>query len=349
MENKPKISIIIPVYDVVKYIHKCIKSVLKQTYTNLEIILVDDESPDQCGKIAEEYAVIDSRIQVIHKKNGGLSDARNAGLSIATGEFIYFLDSDDYIENDLIEKAYGIYESQDVDLVCFNYVRLNEATGEVHKTHFPNQCYERKNSGENLILSVYLEEKIEFCVWNKLYKTDIIKKNNIHFENNYEVFSEDISFNLYYILYCNKIVMLEECLHYYLIRESSIMGKSKNEPRLNQYIQISILYEKYMKENATGNRMLLFQDIVFMKLMSIQLGKVGVLERTKWIADIREREYYLSKNDSSIKGVSRWIQAYEGLNGIKKWMIAIEFYYGTKKNVWILILKKFAIFYRNHK
>lgn len=98
-----KISIIVPVYKVEQYLERCVKSLINQTYKNIEIILVDDGSPDQCPKMCDDYASEDSRIKVIHKKNGGLSDARNAGLDAATGEFIAFVDSDDWVEIDFIE------------------------------------------------------------------------------------------------------------------------------------------------------------------------------------------------------------------------------------------------------
>ena len=102
----PKISIIVPVYKVEKYIHKCIDSILAQTFTDFELILVDDGSPDNCGKICDEYAKEDSRIVVIHKDNGGVSDARNIGISRANGEYIGFVDSDDYIDKDMYKNLY---------------------------------------------------------------------------------------------------------------------------------------------------------------------------------------------------------------------------------------------------
>ena len=102
--EKDLISVIVPVYKVEKYLEKCIESIIKQTYTNLQIILVDDGSPDNCGKICDEYAKKDSRIEVIHKINGGLSDARNVGINRANGRYIGFVDSDDYVEPDYLEQ-----------------------------------------------------------------------------------------------------------------------------------------------------------------------------------------------------------------------------------------------------
>ena len=100
-----KVSVVVPVYNVEEYLHSCIESLFGQSYKNIEIILVDDESPDNCPRLCDEYAVAHENIKVLHKKNGGLGYARNSGLEIATGDFVEFLDSDDYIENDTIEKA----------------------------------------------------------------------------------------------------------------------------------------------------------------------------------------------------------------------------------------------------
>lgn len=106
----PTISVIVPVYKVEPYIRKCVDSILGQTFSDIQVILVDDGSPDQCGKICDEYAKQDNRVEVIHKENGGLSDARNAGIPYAKGEYIIFLDSDDYIENDMFEYMYYTYQ-----------------------------------------------------------------------------------------------------------------------------------------------------------------------------------------------------------------------------------------------
>ena len=118
-ESQDLISVIIPIYNVEQYLDRCIDSVKKQTYTNLEIILVDDGSPDNCGKMCDEYAEDDKRIKVIHKENGGLSDARNAGIEIATGEYITFIDSDDYVSLDYVEYMYKLLKDAGAKLsIC---------------------------------------------------------------------------------------------------------------------------------------------------------------------------------------------------------------------------------------
>ena len=119
MEN-PLVSVIIPVYKVEKYLEKCVKSVLSQTYQNLEVILVDDGSPDECPRLCDEYELKDHRVRTIHKPNGGLSDARNIGMKSSTGEYLLFVDSDDWIENNLVEMAIHAMSEYRVDIVSFS-------------------------------------------------------------------------------------------------------------------------------------------------------------------------------------------------------------------------------------
>ena len=122
----PKVSVIVPIYKVEKYLRQCIDSIINQSLKDIEIILVDDGSPDNCPKICDEYKKIDSRIKVIHKKNGGLSSARNAGMKIATGEYIGFVDSDDYVSKEFLEELYLIFHSFHNYICYFHlyYVRL---------------------------------------------------------------------------------------------------------------------------------------------------------------------------------------------------------------------------------
>lgn len=119
--TKPKISIIVPVYKAEPYLRKCIDSILNQTFKDFELILVDDGSPDRCGEICDEYALKDSRIKIIHKENSGRSSARNVGLDIAQGEYIGFVDSDDWIEPDMYEVLYSKAKIESADIIALNY------------------------------------------------------------------------------------------------------------------------------------------------------------------------------------------------------------------------------------
>lgn len=167
-----KISVIVPIYKVEDYLHRCVESIINQAYTNLEIILVDDGSPDNCPKICDEYAEKDSRIKVIHKENGGLSDARNTGLLVATGEYISFIDSDDYIDINMYKSIITYMEEHDLDIaecgikhVYNNKIKQNDKLDK--SIHVFNS--------EEALKELMLERRFHQTVWNKLYKTKLIK------------------------------------------------------------------------------------------------------------------------------------------------------------------------------
>ena len=219
MDNK-FISIIIPVYKVEQYLGKCVDSVLNQTYKELEIILVDDGSPDHCPEICEEYAGKDSRIVVIHKQNGGLSSARNAGLDVAKGEYIFFLDSDDYIAENTIERMYQTIISEKADIAICDFVKVDE-NGEIIKELSPikNECLNK----EQLLMKLVNPTNWYYVVaWNKLYKKTLFSAIRFPVGK----INED-EFTVHQIFYeCNKAVTIAEKLYFYLRRKSSITTNS---------------------------------------------------------------------------------------------------------------------------
>ena len=133
-EEKPLITIVVPIYKVEQYLENCIQSIIKQTYTNLQIILVDDGSPDNCGKICDEYALKDKRIEVVHQSNAGVSEARNIGISKAKGEYIGFVDSDDYIDENMYEEMYELLKTREADVcICNMYTVVNNKAEKMHE------------------------------------------------------------------------------------------------------------------------------------------------------------------------------------------------------------------------
>lgn len=167
MEANTLISVIVPVYNVEKLLPKCLDSILAQTHENLEIILVDDGTKDRGGILCDEYAAKDSRIRVIHKENGGLSSARNAGLDVARGEYIGFVDSDDWIEPEMYETMLALAKKHDVKMVCAGRYDVSERTGEKRK----GLCPEREEvvSGEELAGRIFLWQGLDSAAWDKLY------------------------------------------------------------------------------------------------------------------------------------------------------------------------------------
>ena len=181
--DKELVSVIIPVYNVEKYLRKCVDSVLSQTYKNLEIFLVDDGSPDNCGKICDEYAKKDKRIKVIHQQNCGLSSARNAALDVCTGEYITFIDSDDWVEPTYVEELYNAIKKYNCDVSVCGHNHINNDEKVTQKI-----CYESFDEiyRDDICNLFFRLKPISITAWGKLYRRDIFKELRYPVGINYE-------------------------------------------------------------------------------------------------------------------------------------------------------------------
>ena len=238
--EKDLISIIIPVYKVEKYLEKCIESVLKQTYTNLQVILVDDGSPDNCGKICDEYAKKDSRIEVIHKVNGGLSDARNVGIAKAKGKYIGFVDSDDYIKEDMYEILINLIKEYDADVSICNLYDVIEGKEYIRNKEKGIKEYNRID----ILKEVLLDKNIQSYAWNKLYKKELFNEIKYPIGKKYE----DIGTTFYIFEKCNKVVVTSEPEYYYLKRADSLVN-NVTESTVLDYTEIIIQRYLYTQKN----------------------------------------------------------------------------------------------------
>ena len=220
------ISVIVPIYNVEKYLQKCVDSIINQTYKSLEIILVDDGSLDNCPKMCDDYAKKDSRIKVVHKENGGLSDARNVGMEVVTGEYVSFIDSDDYISLDFYETLLQTMIDNDSDIVECSVVKFyeNEKFDE-YSDDLKVTNYETVDALDGLIS----ENPFKQHVWNKLYKSSVAldilyavgKLNEDEFWT-YQVFG-----------IAKKVTRINKTMYYYFQRNGSIMGNGYNIRRLD--------------------------------------------------------------------------------------------------------------------
>lgn len=222
------VSVVIPIYNVEKYLCQCVDSVLAQSYTNIEVILVDDGATDSCPQICDDYEKKDVRVKVIHKRNGGLSDARNAGLRIALGEYICFFDSDDVVHNDIIAELYRACTENKADISTCFFERFTEERSGNNENKIQNQdC-----TGKELISRIYngQGEKIAFVAWNKLYKKDLFEKHNIlypvgkHHEDTYTTYK--------LLYYAKSVCIVPKELYYYRVRQGSIMNSVFSLKRL---------------------------------------------------------------------------------------------------------------------
>lgn len=218
----PKISVIVPIYNVEKYLNRCVDSILNQTFEDFELILVNDGSPDNCGNICDEYAQKDNRVKVIHKKNGGVSSARNVGIDIAQGEYIMFVDSDDWIQSVMLEQMY-VYNNSDLIISGLEFVDINN---NILFTNFID--FFQNITIEKFMSTWYVEAEKKLLLsgpYNKLYKREIIADYNIKFNENISI-CEDGLFVTQYLLHCHKISNINKSFYEYIQYEgNSLMGR----------------------------------------------------------------------------------------------------------------------------
>ena len=282
----PTVSVIVPVYNVSEYLEACIESVLAQTFTDFELILVDDGSSDNCGAICDEYATKDGRIVVIHQQNGGLSAARNAGLDAATGKYIYFLDSDDSIKPNLMEVVVPYFEDG-MDLVVFNHERV-ELNGLripcIHELGTYALSEENRVSFYNKILLSY---GIGWEAWNRMFRRDFIETFHLRFADNRRIFAEDLYFSVCYCAHVQRIISIPQSLYCYTVREDSIMRQNKNVLNVGRMNELGKAVLQHFQEHADCTALLeafpaihyLIVDNLAVKSMRIAPSLVEYRER----------------------------------------------------------------------
>lgn len=246
--RKGVVSVVLPIYNVEKYLNRCVKSVINQSYKNLEIILVDDGSPDNCPVLCDEWAKKDNRIKVVHKKNAGLGYARNTGIENATGEYICFFDSDDYIALDTIEKAYNLATQEKSDMVVFGFcnVKANGATGKAVIPHTEKTTFSGKEVQDVFLADLIgpdvkngKQTDLWMSAWACLYSLEMIQKASWRFVSEREIISEDIYSLLGFYKYVNRVSVLSEALYFYCENAGSLTHTYKKD----RYSKIKNFYE----------------------------------------------------------------------------------------------------------
>ncbi len=244
VSNEPLISVIVPVYKVEKYLDKCVNSILNQSYKNIEVILVDDGSPDKCPEMCDNYQKKDKRIKVIHKQNGGLSDARNEGIKLAKGKFITFVDSDDYIHKELISVLYENLHNYQCDISCCELLSFKRE----------EECKNIKVSDQNVIvydrdeyIKKYMKigsQTIEYYAPTKLFKKEVLRENQFPIG----LTSEDVFGTYKALLKSKKIVKSNLKMYFYRINQSSITGSFSEKDF--DLVKIWDLVVEYTKNEA---------------------------------------------------------------------------------------------------
>lgn len=243
-------SIVVPVYHVEKYLSRCVKSLIAQTYENIEIILVDDGGDDKCPEMCDHYAEADKRIKVIHKKNGGLSDARNAGLGIATGDYIIFVDSDDYIESDTCQKLLS-FTIENPDII------IGDAVVEGGIDRLKHISESSVLDGKTYLLKALEAGRAPMAAWLNIYNRSFLIKNGLKFK--YGILHEDEQFTPRAFLNANRISLSGVKFYHYIIREGSITTKKNKQRNLVDFYttceELSRIYVK-LKDKKLRDKLL---------------------------------------------------------------------------------------------
>ena len=287
--SKPLISVIVPIYKVEKYLKRCVDSIINQSYKNLEIILVDDGSPDLCPKICDNYSKKDKRIKVIHKKNGGLSDARNKGLDIASGEYISFIDSDDYISENYFEELVKAMISNKADVAITDIKTVYEDTG----SEIINKAYT-----ETQDLIGFVNTGLAASACNKLIKKSYYDKYKFEVGK----INEDIAVIIPIMVHASKIVYVENVFYYYIQRNNSIQNSNFSDKRFDIINAVDLTLSRIegiknydrIKDALVFNQIILLLIYVIPKIKNVFKRSSVITKFRKYTKkyDIQENAYY---------------------------------------------------------
>lgn len=229
--NNPLVTVVVPVYNVEKYLDRCIDSIVNQTYKNLEIILIDDGSPDNCPKMCDAWAEKDSRIKVIHKQNAGLGMARNSGIEAATGEYIFFIDSDDYIDIFAVEKSVATAINSKSQIVMFGHTNFDDfANFSPLKIKTDKLYFEGEALFNDLLPGLFVYDRgLGVRTGNKMFSLKLLKENNLFYKSEREIISEDAFFALELFKHVNKVAILPENLYFYYKNPKSLTSTYRED------------------------------------------------------------------------------------------------------------------------
>lgn len=302
-----KVSIIVPVFHVEKFLEKCVDSLLEQSYSNIEIVLVDDGSDDTCPAKCDWYVQKDSRVICIHKKNGGQNLARQAGVQIASGDFFMFVDADDWLEKNTVELCINAVEQYDADVVCFGYKRIYEYRA-FDTSVFPESIvYENDEIKKlqrrliglvgNELTNVEAADRLA-PMWGKLYKRDVVFSGKWVSEREVGS-SEDALFNLYAFKMCKRFVYINKFLYCYRKTNDNATTRRYRCNLINQWIKLFEYFQEYINnQECTEDYLIALNNRVALSMIGIGLnesaGKKSFIEKVKALKNVLSKELWVS-------------------------------------------------------
>lgn len=304
------VTVVVPIYNVEQYLDRCIKSIVNQTYHNLEIILVDDGSPDNCPAMCDEWAQKDQRIKVIHKENAGLGMARNTGIEHATGEYICFFDSDDYIELTTIEECYRAIKSEKADLVCFGHDKVTQ-DGKVVGQHLPSppkSVFIGDEIRKQLMPMTLSHDartgedwKLPLSACFYMFSMRIIQKKSWRFVSEREIISEDYYSVLEYYQYAKIVVFIDKIFYHYTTNVNSL----SQSYRPDRYEKIKYFAFKLEELSKKMNCDEILQDRIPIVFLGLTIGALKQIVSNRQSLSLKCKELKTVINDEFIQEVLR--------------------------------------------
>lgn len=268
-----KVSIVVPIYNAEQFLEPCVESILSQTYQNIEILLVNDGSKDSSGKLCDSYAQKDSRVKVLHRENSGVSATRNCGIEHASGEYLMFVDSDDALEPDTVEKNLALAKEKNLDLVIYSF-RYHFVDDRVEKPNQPKQSYfgEAEDFFENCFTTL-LDLELINPPWNKLIKKSIVDDNQIRFHKDFSI-CEDMAFSTQVLAACKRIGLNREMYYHYNLKST---GTLVFKFHANYYEALSFFYDQaleYCRKFTNHEVQVRRLQQLFVNLAFVQLKRI---------------------------------------------------------------------------
>lgn len=323
-----KVSIIIPVYKVEKYLPECLNSVIGQTYSDLQIILIDDGSPDNCGAICDDYAAKDDRITVIHSENGGLSAARNRGLALCEGEYVFFVDSDDYLEPNAIEVLYQTTKADNLDILLYDAISFDETSTEVPESEINK--YIRKNdysvvrTGAQMFLDMLDNDEYRSPVQYYFYNREFLTNHQLTFHEG--ILHEDEEFNFFALLYAKRVKHVPDVLYHHRFRADSIMGAKSTQRNIDSCFEIIRQFMAHSDEflsdiqtaKAYKNGLARMIRVFYYRVSITTDDQEDAARSVKELREVLKRVNYY--HDNEIKRAAMNMEKKDRVKQFKKWL-----------------------------
>lgn len=307
------VTIIIPVYKVEKYLKKCINSVITQTYSNLEIILVDDGSTDHCGEICDAFAEKDTRIKVIHKANGGLSDARNAGIDVMNGLYVVFIDSDDWVSKYYVENLYRAVKEGKTKLSTSWFIEVDEGDEAIPEAKVSRET--EVLTAHDCLYRLFRQDGVEMSAWGKMYHRDLFE--NLRYPE--RKLYEDIPVTYRAIDLAEKVSVIKCVDYYYLQRENSIQYQKFNSNKMDAIVHMQELYEFVEKKYPDLRKAAVCRYFSTVCNLLFQVDNDSKKEKEiLWKKICEFRKTVLFDNQARKKARIAAFLSYGGINGMKK-------------------------------